>query len=88
VAAAGHAPGHGIIGMRERANLCGGAFSARPLPAGGFQVTATLPLLSGPPGAGAADRGLAVFDRDSPGDPGDLGDLGDLGGTGGTGGTG
>jgi signal transduction histidine kinase len=43
------APGHGIIGMRERANLCGGDFSARPLPAGGFQVTATLPL---PGGAG------------------------------------
>jgi len=69
------AAGHGIIGMRERANLCGGAFSARPLPAGGFQVTATLPLLSGPPGGGAAGPGLAVFDRDSPGDLGDLGDL-------------
>jgi signal transduction histidine kinase len=40
--------GHGIIGMRERANLCGGAFSARPLPAGGFQVTATLPLWNSP----------------------------------------
>jgi signal transduction histidine kinase len=39
------APGHGIIGMRERANLCGGDFSARPLPAGGFQVIVTLPLL-------------------------------------------
>ena len=38
--------GHGIIGMRERANLCGGEFSAGPLPDGGFQVTATLPLLS------------------------------------------
>ena len=38
--------GHGIIGMRERANLCGGEFSAGPLPEGGFQVTATLPLLS------------------------------------------
>jgi signal transduction histidine kinase len=36
--------GHGIIGMRERANLCGGEFSAGPLPAGGFQVTAVLPL--------------------------------------------
>ena len=23
--------GHGIIGMRERAHLCGGKFSARPL---------------------------------------------------------
>jgi signal transduction histidine kinase len=40
--------GHGIIGMRERANLCGGDFSAGVLPDGGFEVTATLPLLGGP----------------------------------------
>ncbi len=56
--AAGSAPsgaGHGIIGMRERANLCGGEFTAGPLPDGGFQVTATLPLLTGPAGAGPAD---------------------------------
>ena len=39
--------GHGIIGMRERANLCGGEFIARRLPDGGFQVTAVLPLLGG-----------------------------------------
>ena len=31
-------PGHGIIGMRERANLCGGEFSAGPLATGGFQA--------------------------------------------------
>jgi len=43
--------GHGIIGMRERANLCGGDFSAGALPGGGFEVNATLPLL----GAAAAD---------------------------------
>jgi signal transduction histidine kinase len=36
--------GHGIIGMRERVHLCGGTFSAGPLPDGGFQVTAVLPL--------------------------------------------
>ncbi len=36
--------GHGIIGMRERVNLCGGTFAAGPRPEGGFQVTATLPL--------------------------------------------
>jgi signal transduction histidine kinase len=36
--------GHGIIGMRERAHLCGGDFSAGALPDGGFEVTATLPL--------------------------------------------
>jgi signal transduction histidine kinase len=42
VAAAG--TGHGIVGMRERVHLCGGTFSAGPLPDSGFQVTATLPL--------------------------------------------
>jgi signal transduction histidine kinase len=36
--------GHGIIGMRERAHLCGGDLSARALREGGFQVTASLPL--------------------------------------------
>jgi signal transduction histidine kinase len=36
--------GHGIIGMRERVNLCGGEFSAGPLPDNGFQVSARLPL--------------------------------------------
>ena len=30
--------------MRERVHLCGGTFSAGPLPDGGFQVTAALPL--------------------------------------------
>jgi signal transduction histidine kinase len=49
--------GHGIIGMRERTNLCGGRFNAGPLPAGGFQVTVALPLLSGPGGSGGADGG-------------------------------
>ena len=40
--------GHGIIGMRERASLCGGEFSAAPLPDGGFQVAVRLPLLRDP----------------------------------------
>jgi signal transduction histidine kinase len=43
--------GHGIIGMRERANLCGGDFTAGALPGRGFEVDATLPL----PGAAATD---------------------------------
>jgi signal transduction histidine kinase len=42
VASAG--TGHGIIGMRERVHLCGGRFSVGPLPNGGFQVMAALPL--------------------------------------------
>jgi signal transduction histidine kinase len=37
-------PGHGLIGMRERASLLGGQFSAGPVPDGGFAVTVTLPL--------------------------------------------
>jgi signal transduction histidine kinase len=39
--------GHGLIGMRERVNLCGGEFSAGPLESGGFQVAASLPLHGG-----------------------------------------
>jgi signal transduction histidine kinase len=40
--------GHGIIGMRERATLLGGEFSAGPLPGYGFRVSARIPL---PPSA-------------------------------------
>ncbi|MFD9127168.1 sensor histidine kinase [Kitasatospora sp. NPDC059571] len=36
--------GHGLMGMRERAALLGGEFSARAVPGGGFTVTAALPL--------------------------------------------
>jgi len=36
--------GHGIIGMRERAALCGGTLEAGPMASGGFRVAATLPL--------------------------------------------
>jgi len=52
--------GHGIIGMRERANLCGGDFTAGALSAGGFEVNATLPLLGAAAtnGAGAGTGGL------------------------------
>ena len=38
------ARGHGIIGMRERVTLCGGEFSAGPLPGYGFGVSARMPL--------------------------------------------
>ncbi|HEU5429638.1 MAG TPA: sensor histidine kinase [Actinocrinis sp.] len=37
-------PGHGIIGMRERAALHGGGFEAGPLPVRGFRVAASLPV--------------------------------------------
>jgi signal transduction histidine kinase len=45
VAAEGHpAGGHGIDGMRERAASVGGELTAGPLPGGGFQVRAMLPV--------------------------------------------
>jgi signal transduction histidine kinase len=37
-------PGRGILGMRERCRLLGGELDARPLPGGGFEVKARLPL--------------------------------------------
>jgi signal transduction histidine kinase len=36
--------GRGLVGMRERARLVGGSVHAGPLPAGGFEVTARLPV--------------------------------------------
>jgi signal transduction histidine kinase len=36
--------GHGIVGMRERAAVFGGTLAAGPLPGGGFQVSAQLPV--------------------------------------------
>ena len=38
------AGGHGIMGMRERAAVFGGTLDAAPLPGGGFQVIAFLPV--------------------------------------------
>jgi signal transduction histidine kinase len=40
----GHGPGHGLTGMRERVALLGGSLSADPTAAGGFVVSAVLPL--------------------------------------------
>lgn len=36
--------GHGMIGMRERAQMYGGTFEAGPLAGGGFAVRATMPF--------------------------------------------
>jgi signal transduction histidine kinase len=46
VASRGDGEGHGLIGMRERAALYGGTFSAGPCPEGGYRVRARL-LLGG-----------------------------------------
>jgi signal transduction histidine kinase len=37
-------PGHGILGMRERAAMLGGTLTAGPTPDGGYLVEAVLPL--------------------------------------------
>ncbi len=58
IAAAG--TGHGIIGMRERVHLCGGTFGAGPLPDGGFEVTAALPVPLPSSGAPAWDDAAAA----------------------------
>jgi len=36
--------GHGLIGMRERVQACGGQLTVGPLPRGGFQIQAHLPV--------------------------------------------
>ena len=41
--------GHGIAGMRERAEALGGSLSAGPSSEGGFLVTASLPVGSDRP---------------------------------------
>lgn len=41
--------GHGLIGMRERANMLGGTLTAGPRTSGGFQVEARIPTNGGTP---------------------------------------
>jgi signal transduction histidine kinase len=43
-AAVGRGPGHGLLGMRERAAMLGGALTAGPTAGGGYAVAAVLPL--------------------------------------------
>ncbi|WP_236029015.1 DUF7134 domain-containing protein [Bifidobacterium miconisargentati] len=54
-AADGHAPGYGLIGMRERVESAGGSVTAGPGPNGGFIVAATIPLSPAAETAGNAD---------------------------------
>jgi signal transduction histidine kinase len=53
--------GHGLIGMRERAAAAGGTASAGPAQAGGYRVTATLPVLNAV-GTGPAESAAAMRD--------------------------
>jgi signal transduction histidine kinase len=40
-------PGHGVLGMRERAAMLGGSLSAESMPDGGYTVRAVLPATEG-----------------------------------------
>ena len=42
------AGGHGLRGMRQRVEACGGQLAWQPLPSGGFEVRARLPLAKVP----------------------------------------
>ena len=53
------AAGHGLRGMRERANAAGGTIDIGPLPGGGFRVAARLPLTRPPATAATAAPGPA-----------------------------
>jgi signal transduction histidine kinase len=45
--------GHGLVGMRERAQAAGGELHAGPAAGGGFLVEGTLPMTAEPAGAAA-----------------------------------
>ncbi len=49
--------GHGLIGMRERAESVGGRFEAGPRPGGGFRVAALLPVPRAEPAEPAEPAG-------------------------------
>ncbi|MFE3652293.1 sensor histidine kinase [Streptomyces sp. NPDC059122] len=58
-APAGGRGGFGLVGLRERAEAVGGSLTAGPTPEGGWQLTATFPVLDQGPDA---DAGMARSD--------------------------
>lgn len=49
-----HGAGHGLLGMRERVAMLDGSLTAHPLPDGGYQVAAFLPVDAAGPAAADA----------------------------------
>ena len=64
--AATPAPGHGIVGMRERVAVYGGTLVAEPRPGGGFRVAASFSLAEGGRDAAAPAGGRGVRVGDAP----------------------
>jgi signal transduction histidine kinase len=62
----GQGSGHGLVGMRERAQLCAGELQAGPLPTGGFRVFARLPVPALPIPAPAPAPTLATAPTAAP----------------------
>ncbi|WP_181790068.1 sensor histidine kinase, partial [Streptomyces phytophilus] len=60
-----HAPGYGLIGMRERATAVGGRLSAGSRPEGGFLVSTELPLPAARDRAHGAGDGGGAEDTDT-----------------------
>jgi signal transduction histidine kinase len=62
--------GRGLLGLRERTELYGGQLVAGPGPAGGWQVTARLPVTAQQPGSSPSPGGpLAPADWPAPAEP-------------------
>ncbi|PRX96100.1 sensor histidine kinase [Allonocardiopsis opalescens] len=60
-------PGHGLLGMRERAAMLGGELAAGPTDDGGFLVTAIIPLVrDGDAGGSRVGGGAAAADGGAP----------------------